>query len=87
MALTLGILAFVHSLASFVLLTRVWPGEPLPIGIATILQYALPLAGVVIGHGARRREGPRTASTIGLVLSYLGLAGPLVTLLLDVFAR
>lgn len=82
----LGILAILNSVVGFVLLTRVWPGDSLPIGIVTTLHYVLPLAGVVMGHMARRREGPRTVSTVGLVLSYLCLAGAVVPLLLDLLA-
>ncbi|QHC60395.1 hypothetical protein [Rathayibacter sp. VKM Ac-2760] len=73
-SLVLGVLAVVSYAVGYLAVSRVWPGDPLVIGIATTLQYVLPLAGVVVGHVARRREGPRRESTVGLVLSYLLLA-------------
>lgn len=80
-ALLLGVLAVAQYLAGFVLLVWVWPGDPLVIAITTALQYVVPLAGVVVGHLARRREGPGVMSTTGLVLSYLCLIAAVVPLI------
>lgn len=80
-SLVLGVLAVVTYAAAFVAVAHLWPGDPLVIGIATTLHYVVPLAGVVVGHVARRREGPRRESTLGLVLSYLCLAAAVVPLL------
>lgn len=73
-SLVLGVLVVVSYTLGYVAVAHVWPGDPLVIGIATTLQYVLPLAGVLVGHVARRREGPGRESTVGLVLSYLFLA-------------
>ena len=83
-ALWLGILAAVHYLVGFALLVWVWPGDVVVIGITTVLSYVLPVAGVVLGHIARRSEGPRTASTVGLALSYLCLVATVVPLIAEV---
>lgn len=85
-ALLLGILAVTQYLVGFVLLVWVWPGDPLVIAITTTLQYVLPLAGVVVGHLARRREGSGVASSTGLVLSYLCLLAAVVPLIGDLVA-
>jgi len=81
-AFVLGVLAVAAYGVGFAVVSRVWPGDPLAIGIATTLQYLLPLAGVVVGHLARRREGPRRESTVGLVLSYLCLAAAVLPVLI-----
>lgn len=81
----LGVLAVVSYAAGFAV-NRAWPGDPLVIGIATTLQYVLPLAGVVVGLVARRREGPRRESTLGLVLSSLCLAVAVVPVLIGTAA-
>lgn len=44
----LGVLAVVLYAAGFIAVSRVWPGDPLVIGIATTLHYIVPLAGVIV---------------------------------------
>lgn len=82
-ALVLGIAAAVVAALGWVPLTLA-PGEPITIGVMTALSYLLPLAGVIVGHVARRREGAQTRATVGLVLSYLALAAALVPLVVGV---
>ncbi|WP_394554757.1 hypothetical protein ACDF64_08255 [Agromyces sp. MMS24-JH15] len=82
----LGVLAVAQYLVGFVVLVWVWPGDPLVIAITTTLQYVVPLAGVVVGHLARRREGPEVISSTGLGLSYLCLAAAVVPLVGDLIA-
>ena len=81
-----GILAVAQFGLAFVLLRWVWPGDLLAIAVLTVLHYALPVVGVVLGHVARRREGPTVLSTTGLVLSYLSLAGAVVPVLVGLVA-
>jgi hypothetical protein len=73
-AFVLGVLAVVSCAIEYLATAHLWRGDPLVIGVATTLQYVLPLAGVVVGHQARRHDGPRWESAVGLVLSYLFLA-------------
>lgn len=81
----LGISACVLYVASFVAVARIWPGDALVIGIATTLQYVVPLAGLVVGIVARRREGHRVMSTTGLTLSTACLLAAVVPVVIDVF--
>ncbi|MFB2554861.1 hypothetical protein [Herbiconiux liangxiaofengii] len=81
-ALLVGVFAVAQFVLSYPLLAWVWPGAPLAIAILTTLAYAVPVVGVVVGHLARRREGATAMSSIGLVLSYLTLAGVVVPLLI-----
>ncbi|PPF24924.1 MULTISPECIES: hypothetical protein [unclassified Rathayibacter] len=73
-AFVLGVLAVVSYAVGYLAVAHLWVGDPLVIGVATTLQYLLPLAGVLVGRQARRHVGPRWESTVGLVLSYLFLA-------------
>ena len=83
-SLVLGVLVVVSYALGYLAVAHLWRGDPLVIGIATTLQYVLPMAGVVVGHTARRREGPRRESTVGLVLSYLVLAVAVVPVVIGV---
>ncbi|QHC64483.1 hypothetical protein GSU69_18545 [Rathayibacter festucae] len=84
-SLVLGVLAVVSYAIGYLAVAHLWRGDPLVIGIATTLQYVLPLVGVVVGHVARRREGPRRESTVGFVLSYLLLAVAVVPVVIGSF--
>ncbi|WP_291036379.1 hypothetical protein [Herbiconiux sp.] len=84
-ALVLGIAAAAVAALGWVPLTLA-PGDPVTIGVVTALSYLLPLAGVVVGHVARRREGGQVRATVGLVLSYLALAAVVVPLVVGLFS-
>ena len=79
-ALVLGIAAALVAAFGGLPLAVIAPGDPVLIGVFTALSYLLPVAGIVAGHLARRREGGRTRAAVGLALSYLALAVALVPL-------
>jgi hypothetical protein len=82
-ALAVGIAAAALAVLGPVVLRWLVPGEAAVIGVVTALSYFLPIAGVVLGHIARRREGARASSTVGLVLSYLAALSAVVPLAVD----
>jgi drug/metabolite transporter (DMT)-like permease len=88
----LGTAALVVGLAAIVVASFGWvplvaaPGSLTAITVMTILTYLLPVAGVVVGHVARRREGRSLRALAGLVLSYLAavvVVAPIVVGLVD----
>ena len=83
-AFWLGVLAAVSYVLGWILVAWVLPGNVFVIGLATVLDYLVPIVGLIVGHVARRREGRERASTVGLVLSYLFFAAAVIPLLLAV---
>lgn len=83
-AIVLGVVAAFVALVGWLPLMVIAPGDLAVIGVVTVLSYLLPVAGVVVGHVARRREGARTRVTVGLALSYGALAVAVVPLVIDV---
>ncbi|MBB2975682.1 hypothetical protein FHX49_001248 [Microbacterium endophyticum] len=84
-AFVLGALSALNYVLGTALLSWVLPGNTVAIAIATVFQYLLPIAGIVVGTLARRREGPHRAAKIGLLLSYLCLAAAAFLLIIEVY--
>ncbi|MBA8817484.1 hypothetical protein FHX48_002589 [Microbacterium halimionae] len=81
----LGALSALNYVLGTALVSWILPGNLVAIAIATVFQYVLPLAGIVVGTMARRREGQHRASKIGLLLSYLSIAAAAFLLIIEVY--
>ncbi|MDJ0376429.1 hypothetical protein [Cryobacterium sp. PH31-L1] len=85
-ALGIGVAAIVVFIVGSILLALL-PGNLVVIGVVTVLCYLLPVVGIVVGHNARRREGPQKASKFGLILSYIAFGLVVIPLLFDIVVR